>query len=212
MSATSAPELDPIVPAAQSPRRRRRAPFAAALVAAVSIIATACVPPDFVKHTSGNLFSWFAPPSWIASHSSNGIQITDAIGSQWVILAFAPTPCASGATFQESAVRFFNQQRAAVRDGSGLTQWRTLSASTPRLMPENAYGPLYFRQDIQFSGVAPNGTTMRGEGELDYQFTGFGFGCQYRTQIRMAPNAQFANVIARLRATQSTITYFPPGV
>ena len=196
------------------PRKGMRASLVAGVAAVAVLVASACVPPDFIKHTSGNpvLFTWFAPRDWIASHSTNGIDITNAIGSQYVGLAFAPIGCGSGANQQQSATNFYNGMRANVRDNSRFSNWRTLSASTPRQLPAAQYGANYWRQDITFSGNAPNGTPMRGEASLDVQFVNFFPGCYYRNQIRIAPSSQFNGVIARLRSTQSSISYFPPGV
>ena len=208
--------LDPTVPTAgRRPRRRGvRTSLAAGVAAVAVLVASACVPPDFVKHSSGNpvLFTWFAPPDWIASHSTNGIDITNAIGSQYVGLSFAPIGCGTGSTQKQSATNFYNSMRANVRDLTKFTNWRTISASTPRQLPAAQYGANYWRQDITFSGTAPNGTAMRGEGSLDVQFVNFYPGCYYRNQIRIAPSSQFDGVIARLRSTQSSISYFPPGV
>lgn len=192
-------------------RARRRVGMVLAGVVATMALATACVPPDFVKHTSGNLFTWFAPPDWIASYSTNGIDITNAIGSQYVGMAFAPVACAAGSNQQTSATNFFNAMRANTRDLTGFTNWRTLSKSTPRLMP-SSYGANYWRQDITFMGNAPNGTVMRGEGSLDVQFVNFSPGCIYTNRIRIAPQSQFNSVVSRLRSTQDSISYFPPGV
>ena len=213
MSHVETLEIDAAPAVRRRPRRGMRASLVAGVAAVAVLVASACVPPDFVKHTSGNpvLFSWFAPPSWIASHSTNGIEITDAIGSQFVILAFAPTFCASGSTQQQSAANFFNNMRKAVRDGTGWTSWTTTSASTP-VQLGSGFPPNYWRQLMTFTARANNGVTMRGEAELDYQFTGVGAGCAYVNHIRVAPSSQFNNVIARLRSTQNSISYFPPGV
>ncbi|HRW36775.1 MAG TPA: hypothetical protein P5254_03685 [Aquihabitans sp.] len=206
---------DLMAPASPTRARRRglRTGLAASMAAVLVLVASACVPSDFVKHTSGNpvLFSWFAPRDWLASYSTNGIDITDAIGSQYVGLAFAPISCASGSTQKQSATNFYNGMRANVRDLTGFSNWRTLSASTPRQLPASEYGANYWRQDITFSGTAPNGTAMRGEGSLDVQFVNFYPGCYYRNQIRIAPSSQFTAVVDRLRSTQSSISYFPPG-
>ena len=214
MTDVQTPQIETAAP--MRPRRRRgmRASLVAGVAAVAVLVASACVPPDFVKHTSGNpvLFSWFAPPDWIASHSTNGIDITNAIGSQYVGLSFAPIGCGTGSTQKQSATNFYNSMRANVRDLTKFTNWRTISASTPRQLPAAQYGANYWRQDITFSGNAPNGTAMRGEGSLDVQFVNFYPGCYYRNQIRIAPSSQFDGVIARLRSTQSSISYFPPGV
>ena len=214
MSDVASPAPNTLRPQHRRHRRGLRSTVAAGVAAAAVLVASACVPSDFVKHTSGNpvLFSWFAPPDWIASHSTNGIDITNAIGSQYVGLSFAPIGCASGATQQQSATNFYNSMRANVRDLTQFSNWKTLSASTPRQLPAAQYGANYWRQDITFSGTAPNGTAMRGEGSLDVQFVNYYPGCSFRNQIRIAPSSQFNSVISRLRSTQSSISYFPPGV
>ncbi len=182
------------------PVTRRRLSLLA-LVAVATMAISACVPPDFVKHTSGN-FTWFAPASWIASPSQNALVATNNIGTQQVVLAFAPITCGRGGTQAQSATDFFNGMRASVRDGSNLGSWRTLSATTPRLIGQDQW-----RQDITFSGTG-GGTAYRGEANLDVKFTGFGFGCAYINRIRVTPASQFSSQIARLRATQDSISYF----
>lgn len=188
-------------PAAPPRRRLPRRLSLLAVVAAALMVIGACVPSDFVKHTDGN-FTWFAPRSWIGSPSQGGLTATNSIGTQLVSLSFAPITCGRGSTQFQSATDYFNGARARVRDSFGFASWRTLSATTPRLIAPNQW-----RQDMTFSGNG-GGTAYRGEANLDIKFTGFGFGCAYIHRVRALPASQFNSQIARLRATQDSINYF----
>ena len=198
-------------PTATAPvrRRARRAALTGALVGVAALLATACIPADFVKHKAGAYWVWFGPKNYLESHSTYGIDIYAPTGPDTVAHTFNTVICSSGSTLQASVNKYFPARRAQIRDTSGYTNWVTTSATTPTRMPVAQYGADYFRQTITFTGNQ-GGVAVRGEATLDYQLPDTTY-CFERLKFRATAANTFAQQMPRLRAIQENIIYSGPG-
>lgn len=153
---------------------------------------------------------WFGPRNWLSVDNPNGILITSATNRLRLDEGFSPLFCAAGATVAESVNNQFAQQRRSIFGGFRQT-WRNarMTASAIRRMPEAGYGPLYFRQVLEASGVEA-GVPYRSVVRVDYSFTG-GPNCISRIVGMTAPARGFARSLAVLRSVQASKSYFPPG-
>lgn len=202
------PEPQTEAPRSSGRRRTRRAAFVA-LACAAALVASACVPGDFVKHKAGSYWVWFGPKDYIASYSTYGIDIGSPDGADAVAHTFGSVICSSASTLAGSVAAYFPARRASVRDTSGLSNWKTTSATTPAQLPPGTYGPNYFRQEITFTGTA-GGRTYQGEATLDYALPDTTY-CFQRLKYRATLQSTFKTSMPRLRAIQENIIYSGPG-
>jgi hypothetical protein len=168
------------------------------------------LPPGSIRHQNSRFWVWFGPRNWLSVDNANGILITSATNRLRIDEGFSPIFCASGGTVAESVNNYFAQQRRSVFNGYRQT-WRNvrMTASQIRRLPASTWGPLYFRQVLEASGVE-NGVRYRSVVRLDYSFSGSP--CVYRNIAMAAPAQGFAQSLAVMRSVQASKSYFPPGV
>jgi hypothetical protein len=168
------------------------------------------LPPGSIRHQNSRYWVWFGPRSWLSVDNPNGILITSATNRLRLDEGFSPIFCAPGATVAESVNNYFAQQRRQVFAGFRQTWGNVrMTASNIRRLPAGTWGPLYFRQVLEASGVE-NGVRYRSVVRLDYSFAGSP--CVYRNIAMTAPAQGFARSLAVLRSVQASKAYFPPGV
>lgn len=170
------------------------------------------LPPGSIRHQNSRFWVWFGPRNWLSVDNANGILITSATNRLRLDEGFAQIFCANGATVAESVNNYFAQQRLSVFNGFRQT-WTNvrMTASQIRRLPASAWGPLYFRQTLEASGVE-NGVPYRSVVRLDYSLASGPQNCIYRTIAMTAPAQGFARSLAVLRSVQASKAYFPPGV
>jgi hypothetical protein len=170
------------------------------------------LPPGSIRHQNSRYWVWFGPRNWLSVDNPNGILITSATNRLRIDEGFSTIFCANGATVAESVNNYFAQQRRAVFTGFRQT-WRNvrMTASNIRRLPAATWGPLYFRQVLEASGVE-NGVPYRSVVRLDYSLASGPQTCVYRTIAMTAPAQGFARSLAVLRSVQASKAYFPPGV
>lgn len=178
---------------------------------AVPRVVPAALPPKSVRHKNSEFWTWFAPRNWESVDSKQGITISSGNELLNLDYGFSSTFCTTGQTVNESVNSYFAQQRAQLQQSLQST-WRRSAIAASRIvqMPESTYGPLYFRQSYQVSGVAA-GVRFRGEIQMDYALATGPTYCFVRNEARTAPAAGFRTSIRQLRSVQNALAYFGPG-
>ncbi len=179
--------------------------------AAVSRVVPTALPPKSVRHKNSEFWTWFAPRDWESVDSKQGITVSSGNGLLNLDYGFSSTICTTGQTISESVNTYFAQQRAQLQQSLQST-WRRSAIAASRIVqkPAGTYGPLYFRQSYQVSGVAA-GVRFRGEIQMDYSLATGPTYCFVRNEARTAPAAGFRTSIRQLRSVQNALAYFGPG-
>jgi hypothetical protein len=174
--------------------------------------ASRTLPPGSIRHQNSRYWVWFGPRNWLSVDNPNGILITSATNVLRLDEGFSSIFCANGATVAESVNNHFAQQRRSIFEGFRQT-WGSvrMTASEIRRLPAAAWGPLYFRQFLQASGVE-GGVPYRSVVRVDYSLASGPQNCLSRIVGMTAPARGFAQSLAVLRSVQASKSYFPPGV
>jgi len=194
--------------------RRRLALIIAVISAGMLVTALpppasdAAYPSSFRRHQE-QYWVWYAPGDWIAASGKNDLQISSPTGTLWNYYGASASIC-----YQPSDWFKYlrNNYRKTAGAGNGiyshpLRGTRFLKIGKIRQLPENQYGPAYFRQKVLWTGRRRGtGQAIKGEMIMDI-FAVDSFGdCGQRFQTRGAPARGNAKNIRLLRLVQSTIT------
>ncbi len=169
------------------------------------------LPPRSITHQNSQYWTWAGPRNWVSADGAYGITISSGNGQMTLDYGFSSIVCASAATAQGSVTAYFGQQLATLRQ-SLRANWRRVRvrASAIGQLPESAYGPLYFQQRAQISGVA-NGTPMRGVVSYDYSLASGPTYCYSRSVSRVVPAQDGRRSLRQLQSVQASLAYFGPG-
>lgn len=209
---TDRPIAVPATPETMPRQRRSRLAMVVAIAATAALALAACepAPGPTIRHQAGPNWVWFGPSNWISSHSTNTLVVTSPTGENEVVSGFSPSPVPCPASTSLAALNtHFDARRVNLRDLSGLTNWRTESRTRPFQMPP-AYGPSYFRQNVNFTGTDSLGRRVQGEASMDVFPSSPS--CGTRLISRVGVQATFPTNVKVMRNISNATYYFGSGV
>lgn len=169
------------------------------------------LPPRSINHQNSQYWTWAGPRNWTSADGAYGIFIQSGNGQLSLDYGFSTVLCAAGADAAASTRAYFSQQRAALRQGLEAS-WRRVRLDTSRIrqLPQDAYGPLYFRQSLVATGRA-GGQPVVARVTFDYSLASGPTYCFGRSLSKVAPAAGVQRSMRWLGSVQDSLAYFGPG-